>query len=410
MASQRKAMTIIPLPSALNRLALRLGPAALVLLLLTLPLAHVTALRTVSIVLAVLCAGFLYLNAGNEQARKLPLLWVFLLWLIAGLLSLNSSLRTQYSLNLIWEEVIKSAVIFYTAYWLARVRQNAAIWFFAAVAALSLLAGFSIVSWLLHGTWQTVGPVPALGDYTTSAITLFPLVVLPVFAYWRQQLGSQAAPLAVLASTLAITAGALSLSRSFWLVIAVILVSATLVWTWKQQRQWHSAMLWIGGGLGVLVLIASLVARWRGLDLFFFDSRSVIYGPVLIHLQEAPWTGFGYGHESSKDWYPVHISDQSILHAHNIVLSYVEQMGLPGLVVVFCIFGGLAVRFYGRTSDNSTCTASLATIGLALVAGVFVKNNLDIFFTRHNLLLFFLCCGIFLGTIEASTTMSKSNP
>ena len=112
---------------------------------------------------------------------------------------------------------------------------------------------------------------------------------------------------------------------------------------------------------------------------------------------------------SSKDWYPVHIVDQSILHAHNIVLSYAEQMGLPGLLVVFAIFGGLALRFFRRISDLDPYRASLATLGLALVAGVFVKNNLDIFFTRHNLLLFFLCCGLLLGTIEARNTLSQEN-
>jgi O-antigen ligase len=385
-------------------LALRLGVAALVLLLLTLPLAHVTALRNASFALAMLCAGFLYLNAPHEQPRTLPLLWVFILWLAAALLSLSASPRALPALALIRDEVMKSALIFYTAYLLARTRQNGDAWLFPAAASLSLLASVSIVSWLLHGTWQAVGPVPALGDYATSALTLFPLVSLPLFAHWRQRLGGKALPVAVLTAALAITAGTLSLSRSFWLVAAVMLVGATLLWTWKKQRPWQTSILWIGGELCMFALIAALVARWRGLDPLFFDSRSVIYGSVLTHLQETPLTGRGYGHESSKDWYVAHVNEAGVLHAHNIVLSYAEQMGLAGLLAVFGIFGGLAARFFRRIADSDPYRASLATIGLALVAGIFVKNNLDIFFTRHNLLLFFLCCGVLLGATEAGET------
>ena len=37
---------------------------------------------------------------------------------------------------------------------------------------------------------------------------------------------------------------------------------------------------------------------------------------------------------------------------------------------------------------------------VALVVGIFVKNNLDIFFVRHNLLLFFVCAGMLLGLLE----------
>lgn len=93
-----------------------------------------------------------------------------------------------------------------------------------------------------------------------------------------------------------------------------------------------------------------------------------------------------------------------VLHAHNIVLSYAEQMGVPGVLALLGIFGGLAMSFFRRLADAEQTRASLAALGLALVAGVFVKNNLDIFFTRHNLLLFFLCAGLLLGSSEAEET------
>ena len=392
-----------------RKLALRLGIAALAVLFLTLPLAHVTALRSAGLVVAVMSAGFLYLSAPQDEGRTLPLLWVFLLWLAAAMLSLSASPQPLPALTLIGDEIVKSALVFYTAYFLARTLQNGATWFFPAAAALFLLASLSIESWFTHGKWLAVNLVPALGDYNTSALTLLPLIFLPVFAHWRQQLGRKALAVAILTGALSMLAAALSLSRAFWLVAAVMLASGALVWTWKRQRGWQSAILWSGGGLCVLALSATLVASWRGFDLFFFASRSVIYGPVLIHLQDAPFTGFGYGHESSKAWYASHMGEAGVLHAHNIVLSYAEQMGLLGVLSLFAIFGGLAARFFRRISDGDAHRASLATIGLALVAGIFVKNNLDIFFTRHNLLLFFLCCGVLLGAAEAGNTVAPGS-
>jgi len=392
--------------SSHRRLALRLGVAALMLLMVALPLAHVTALRSAGLMLSALSAGFLYFSGSETQPRTWPLLWVFIIWLAAALLSLSSSAKAQPALIMIWDEVIKSALVFYVAYILARANRHASTWFFPAAAALSLLAFVSIVSFVLAGTWLATGPVPALGDYNTSAITLLPLVFMPVFVHWRQQLGTKALPIAILTAGLAMTAAVLSKSRSFWLVAAVMFAIAILVWSWKKQRHWRESIAWVGGGLCLFVIIAALVARWRGVDLMYFKSRSVIYAPVIHHiLQQVPITGFGYGHESSQEWYRQNMIEAGVLHAHNVVLSYVEQMGLPGLLAIFGIFGGLAARFFRRISVCDPFQSSLAAIGLALVAGVFVKNNLDIFFARHNLLLFFLCCGLVLGAAEAERPM-----
>lgn len=392
-------------PSSRRRLALRLGLAAFTLLLIVLPLAHVTALRSAGFAFGILSSGFLYYSPAEAQPRTWPLLWVFVVWLTAALLSLSSSPDVLPALEMIWNEVIKSALIFYAAYILARAHRDASTWFIPAAASLSFLAFVSIVSFSSAGVWLVVGPVPALGEYNTSAITLLPFVFLPVFGSWRLQLGHRALPIAISTLVLVMTAAVLSQSRSFWLVAAVMTIVSTLIWSWKRQHQWKVSITWVGGGLGLLVLIAALVTRWRGIDLLFFKSRSVIYTPVISHiLQQAPITGFGYGHESSQEWYRQNMVDAGVLHAHNIVLSYAEQMGLPGFLAILGIFGGLAARFSRRISDSDPFRASLATIGLALVAGVFVKNNFDVFFARHNLLLFFLCCGLLLGATEADGT------
>ena len=75
-------------------------------------------------------------------------------------------------------------------------------------------------------------------------------------------------------------------------------------------------------------------------------------------------------------------------------------MGVLGVLTVFAIFGGLLYRFLKGMGQHDSYTVAPAVLGAALVAGVFVKNNLDIFFVRHNLLLFFICAGMLLGLLE----------
>lgn len=377
---------------------LRLGVAGLVLLLLSLPLAHVGTLRSIALIAVLLAAGYLYLSGQVE--KRLPLPWIFAGWLGAALLSLLSATQPMTALALIWNEVIRSTLLFYASYVLARTWGRSGLWFQAASASLGLLAALGIGGWLLHGSWQNLGPVPGLGDYNTSALTLMPLVVLPLFAAWREPCGRAARPLAIAVLGLALLAALLTMSRGFWLVAGLMFALTLLPLSGKVGLGRRRLVLWLGGVALFCLLLAFAGACWRGLELLRFVERSVIYGPVLEHLKTAPWTGFGYGHEAQREWYLAHIGLPGVMHAHNIVLSFAEQMGIPGLLALLALFAGLALRFVRHLDRDDLASASLAALGLALVVGIFVRNNLDIFFVRHNLLLFFVVCGLMLGVLE----------
>ena len=378
------------------------GTLSLIVLVIALPLGHMLALRSVSFGLLAVCTILLASASPAYEVKKLPLLWVFAIWLSAALLSLTASPDAMSALENIWKEIIKSTVVFYVAYLFARTCADENTACLPALSSLFMLSGAAVIAWGLHGAWKNVGPVPALGDYNTSAITLLPLAALPIYACWRQKLGRCTTAIFIVTLALTLIGAALSQSRSFWLVIAVMLVTARLIGDSRRGFHWDRSIIFIGGALCLIALIAYVVARWRGMDLLFFDARSNIYLPVLRRLENSPLTGFGFGHESSQAWYQANMVEAGVFHAHNLILSYAEQMGILGLAAVLAIFGGLVQRFFRYVASPNPFRASIACIGVAMVAGVFVKNNLDFFFSRHNLLLFFLCCGVLLGILEMS--------
>ena len=49
-----------------------------------------------------------------------------------------------------------------------------------------------------------------------------------------------------------------------------------------------------------------------------------------------------------------------------------------------------------------------AICGLALLAAVFVKNNVDYFFVKQNLWLFFAHLGIYIGELERQSRAQRA--
>lgn len=381
-----------------DRAWLKGGAAAIVLLLVSLPLAQVTFFRSVAFVLLSMGAVLIYVK---ERPAKLPLSFAFVIWFLAALLSLASLPDKYPALQLIWSEVGKSAISFLAAYLFAKAGIPIVVWFRGAAAAVGVLAALSIVGWIQHGSWVAAGVVPALGDYNTSVLTLFPLLALPCFSRWREACGKFSLHIASVVFLLALIAGGLTLSRGFWL-ITLLLFSLTVVSLgWRCHENWKKAFFWSVCALCFCMFSVWTIAEFRGIDLLRFYDRDRIYWPVLDHVLSAPWYGYGYGHETQRAWYQQHMEDMGVLHAHNLILSYIEQMGMLGVAVLIAIFGGLYRAFQQHLVADDLRCSNLAALGIALVIGIFVRNNLDIFFVRHNLLLFFLVCGLMLGALEA---------
>jgi len=153
----------------------------------------------------------------------------------------------------------------------------------------------------------------------------------------------------------------------------------------------------------VFLVLAGLGAAARDRTITFMGDRWWIYSAVLKKIPDNPLTGTGYGHETDKPWYERARPGAEVYHAHNIALSYLDQMGPAGLLALAAIFALPAIAFASALRSCGAAAAMPAICGLALLAAVFVKNNVDHFFVKQNLWLFFAHLGIYLGQIEGAS-------
>ena len=89
------------------------------------------------------------------------------------------------------------------------------------------------------------------------------------------------------------------------------------------------------------------------------------------------------------------------MHAHNTFLNRTLETGLPGLAAFLLLLGSVAVAFRRVARSSDPGTAAIGAAGVALVAGVVIKNLTDDFFVRQNALLFWSLVGSGLGAAAA---------
>lgn len=370
-------------------LALRPALLCAAIYLMVLPFGHITAVRSLSLFLAAMLTLMVWVR---DERKDIPLLGMFGLWLAAAGLSLLTSSDPTASLDAIEGEIVRSLLVYGVFFTLAR-QANAIVLFGWATAIASLaLGGLAIFVMSTQGHWRP-GHLPALGDFATAAITLLPLLVIAALFG-----GRLLRIVSSLASGGLLVGGYLTYSRGFWLTLLVAVTTVVVASAYRRGTGHWKAILGLTLAGILAIALAAQVAEQRGSSLARFWDRSVIYLPVANKILGNPLTGTGYGHETDHAWYrTVPGMDGQVSHAHNIVLSYLDQMGPAGLLVIMALFGMPALFFIQRLTWIKT--APLALAGLALLAAVFIKNNLDIFFRGANLWLFFAHLGIYMGSI-----------
>jgi O-antigen ligase len=370
-----------------------LGLAGGALYLVVLPVGHVTALRSLALVVAIMAALVLWTPPSR---RVVPVLAAFAVWLAAAGLSLLTTRDVAVSLEAMENQILRSLIVFLVFYVLTRRLAAYSVWVFATALGFAALSVLAVDSFFAHGEWRS-HYVPALQDYATAAITVLPLLAgYLVFRRGRWP----ATALLTSAIALILAAGYLTMSRAFWLVLisgALLAVALNARRTGQLKR---SSLVLAAIVCLVGMSAAALVALQKERSVVYLHDRAVIYSAVIAKIPDNPLTGTGYGHETDAAWYAAAIPNWSVFHAHNIVLSFLDQMGALGLVALAAIFGAPVVVFWRALRIDAAASGPAALCGLALLVCVLVRNNLDYFFVKQNLWLFFAHLGMYFGEID----------
>ena len=397
----------MPVPApAYYRRGLSVALAFACLFVVSLPFHHLHTFRSTALGLAALAT---LVSGGWRELIALPLKAAWWAWIIIAGISVVFAVNPWLSLSEYRYEVLYTFGAWATCYTLAR-RHDGARWLSRALVVTTLVA--LVVGLALFAPDQRWFDLGRFGDVGT--VSTFLVMVLPLFLLFalRSAPHSPERVGALIVAGACIAAGSLTLNRMFWLATAVQITLFALFSMRNGRSRYRSAsMLAVGALVGALALVQvlsasesrmALAAPGTGVwEFLSSDPRGELWRFATARIAEHPWIGAGLGKWTSSEAFVVQFGDPLLMHAHNTFLNRALETGLPGLAAFVYLLGSIVVAFLRVARSDDPDTAAVGAAGLALVAGVVVKNLTDDFFVRQNALLFWALVGAGLGATAA---------
>ena len=250
----------------------------------------------------------------------------------------------------------------------------------------------------------------SVGWLSTWLVMLGALLPLAWWMPWPRPDIARAAGVLALAAIL--VAAWFTVSRVVWVCFAVmLLIHGGMGWRngIPSARRTLAVMLALAGVamMGALFYAAAATRAnlypdaAPGVSAFMWqDNRAVIWREAAALIAEKPILGHGYALEAPRQMLSSRFADpwfQTVFkHAHNMLLNYAIQLGVVGAATLLLLFGVLGRAFWVARSQSDFSRA-IAACGLMLIAGFFLRNMLDDFFSRHAVLLLGALTGMLLA-------------
>jgi O-antigen ligase len=390
-----------------------------VALLVILPFPGTVALRLLCLVSVFVVALFLCFRKPDIYRNFPPGRIGIAVWVLICSLSLFYSTDTDYTMKELKNEIVYTMIVFFSFFVAGQDQQRAQILLRSLALGLLLIGGIALYAWFKNGFyWQEESTHGGVGSFSTYVVTCMPALfwlsledsslrwrwlsrVLVGFATVLAFITLQRAVWPALLVELLI---ALSLiqrnrklrigKRQLLVVMALLLVAAVVVFSFTNKLR---GLPTISSLLPSTQTLNTPVAEQNGSD---GDARLPYWPAILKTIADHPLKGAGFGQAMMKKAYPELVPPNypALWHAHNVVLNYGIQMGLPGVLALLIMFLGFA-RHYWRSLHENPIAHMTAIAGIMLLAGVLLRNQTNDFFRRDMALLFWCLMGLFSALV-----------
>jgi O-antigen ligase len=338
--------------------------------------------------------------------------------------SLAWTIDFDYSVGEIKNEVGYTMTALLVFYVLTRERSICNFWNAILAASFAAMTTIAISRYVLDGddSWTQGGVQGGVGTFSTYVVVVFPFLlaaglrasrgsamkrqvwlIVPILAFYVASLTENRAVWPALIAQLAIFTG-FALRRGVpvgkrTFVVATMVMAAIALQQFVAVVK-HKAPTEVSA-------VEALAAFGK------HDVRPmVLWTLALERIEDRPVLGYGFGRGILRK----NISEDKMLwHTHNLLLDYALQLGIAGVVVIAVVFASLAREFWKLTRLADAELQLIGVGGVALVAGVLLKNMTDDFFIRENALLFWTLVGMSLGyatraVLRSTSQASSSGP
>jgi O-antigen ligase len=414
----------LPRAARQGGLFLRLARVFLLLLILTLPLEAITAVREMALVGAALFLAVHLWLTGESRFRPTVLVWPLALYVASAAFSLLTAVDAGYSLGELRAEVLKGLIAFYLGVHFVREEEHLAQAWGGLLATAAVMAVFGVaLFWQAGGSLLThyvrAGSLHSgYGTFATFLVTVWPFVLLAP----RQWPGARLRPLWIGLIALCAFSGYLTFSRAAWVAM---LVELGLLAVLLSRRR---LLTGVGFGAAGVCLVAALLVlvpgarhgeRWQQL----WENPAQVGGTAgdliaawrhsLGEIADHPFRGIGLGRHSFSKAYPdFRARHQPLLwHAHNMFIELALQIGVQGLFAILWAFAALVAVLWPHAPPRRGDAAGLFGLATAvMVVGFSVRNLADDFFVDDSALLFWLLAGLALGGRWLGRRGGEKNP
>jgi O-antigen ligase len=390
--------------------------------LLVAPFRSSAGLRAGLFVLALLLIFFQQWRAGSHifsVPHYKPLRWCVAIWVVTVLIYSLLGSDWRISLLHIRGDVLTPILACLVCYSL--VRQTRIIWpiLTALIAGLIVLMVMVVDDPFRPMIGLHEPRYVSVGWLSTWLVMLAALVPLGWIIKWSND--RLASAMSILSVCAILIAAWFTANRIIWIcfgVMAIIYMLMSLHNAVQSRRHLAAISVAILAACAALFYISSDIRASHfpdavdgAVSLLKNDDRQIIWRKAVGLIAERPLAGHGYQLEAGRlalaqqfenPWHR-----EVIRQAHNIVLNAAIQTGIPGALSLLALFAGLLLAFWHAWQHaNHAEQKCYAICGVMLIAGFFLRNMTDDFFSRHAVLLL----GALIGVLLAASTSERTNP